>query len=142
MKRIVLILTVIFLTATIAIGVESKEFDYRPITQSDLDQVRKDWANRDVAAHNAKVIYEENREGFSLLIVQHEISSRAHFGAIFVPAVDDLSTAPVVILPDHLEQGNPTIGVKHHPSPEYSSLDKKPAKILDDNHVTLLCSAS
>ena len=79
-----------------------------------MDGVQKDWQKRDLRARNVKVVHEEDRDGFKLLVVQHDISSRAHFGALFVPDVDDLSDVPVIVLPDHLEQGNPTIDIERN----------------------------
>lgn len=91
---------------------ESEAFDYRSVTRAELDGVRSAWDRRDLRAKNVEIVLEEEREeGLTLLIVRHDIASRAHFGAIFIPKVNDLSGAPVVVLPDGLEQYNPTIDV-------------------------------
>ena len=114
MNRLIVVFSVLLLTTAGGLAAESLSFEYRPISKADLDRVQKDWRNRDLRARNIKVVHEEDRDGFELLVVQHDISSRAHFGAIFVPDVDDLSNVPVVVLPDHLEQWNPTIDIEQN----------------------------
>lgn len=93
-------------------GIEAETFDYRRITSSDLKKVQADWASRDLSARGVEIIEEDEIDGGRLMIVRHDVASRAHFGAIIIPDVDDLTTAPVVVLPDHLEQNNPTFDVQ------------------------------
>lgn len=93
-------------------AVEAESFEYRPVTQADLEKVEEDWRSRDLSAQNVRIIEDEEIEDGRVLIVRHEIDSRAHFGAIVLPDVEDLSTAPVAVLPDGLSQLDPTIDVE------------------------------
>ena len=111
MKKIIAVLMIPLLSADGVRGAETPPFNYRPVTPGDLERVREDWKNRDLRARNVEVIQEEERDGFRLLIVRHDVSSRAHFGAIFVPDVDDLSSLPVAVLPDGLRQNSPVFDV-------------------------------
>ena len=93
-------------------AVEAESFEYRAVSRSDLAKVVSEWERRDLSAHSVNVVKEDEIDGGKLMIVRHEIESRAHFGAIIIPDVEDLSTVPVVVLPDHLEQNNPTIDIE------------------------------
>ena len=112
MKKVIAVLFIPLLSAAGVRAAETPSFSYGPVTPADLERVQADWENRDLRARNVKVIHEEGRDGFTLLIVRHDVSSRAHFGAIFVPDVDDLSNVPVVVLPDGLEQNNPVFDLE------------------------------
>jgi predicted esterase len=96
-------------------GVRSAEtpaFNYRPVEQADLERVRTEWASRDLRARAVEVFHEEDKEGFKLLLLRHEVLGRTHYGAIFLPKIDDLAKAPVVVLPDGLDQGNPAFDIE------------------------------
>lgn len=110
--RIGTLASILFSLAGASQANEPESFDYRAITRADLDRVREDWAGRDLSAKNVLVIHEEKREDFTLMIVRHDVGKRAHFGAIFVPNIEDLQSAPVIVLPDGLEQHNPIFDVE------------------------------
>lgn len=113
MRVVTTMLACLLLIPAAALGIEASDFAYRPVTQSDLSQVEEDWRSRDLSAKNATIIQEDEIDGGKVLIVRHEMpSSRAHFGAIILPDVEDLSAAPVVVLPDGLQQVSPTIDVE------------------------------
>lgn len=112
MKAIVGIAACALLAPSPGEGVEAESFEYRPATPAELGRVEAEWRSRDLRARNVQILYEEEVDGGRVMIVRHDMpSSVAHFGAIIVPDVDDLSSAPVVVLPDGLEQNNPTIDV-------------------------------
>lgn len=94
-----------------AIADTAESFEYRAVTPSDLDRVLADWANRDTSAQNVLIVHDEHRDDFRLIIVRHDVGSRAHFSALLVPDVEDLSATPVVVLPDGLEQHNPAYDI-------------------------------
>lgn len=101
---------------------EPHTFDYRTVSPADVQRVLADWRARDLGARNVTVIQEEDRDGFRLIVLRHDVSSRAHFGAILLPDVEDLSAAPVVVLPDGLEQYNPRFDLDLNIR-KYQSLD-------------------
>ncbi len=112
MKIFAPMLPILLLLAGEVLADDSQPFEYRTITRADLDRVLADWRNRDLSAKNVTVIHQEDYDGFRLLIVRHDVASRAHFGAIFVPDVENLAAAPVVVLPDGLQQYNPTFDIE------------------------------
>ncbi len=94
-------------------GIEAESFDYLPITRADLNRVEAEWQSRDLSAQEVKVIAESEVDGGKLMIIRHEMpSSRAHFGAVIIPDLDDVSEAPVVVVADGLSQGDPTIDME------------------------------
>ena len=101
---------------------EPQSFEYRAVRDTDLTRVQSDWESRDLSAQNAIVVYQEERSDLKLLVVRHDVSSRAHFGAILVPQGVDLARAPVVVLPDGLEQFNPTFDLEQNIR-KYQSLE-------------------
>jgi len=88
-------------------------FDYRPVTNQDIEAVLAEWASRDLSRANAEVIYEEDGEDYRFLIVEHDVQGKVHFGGMLLPDTDDLSGAPVELLADGLNQGSPSIGLNN-----------------------------
>lgn len=110
-KACLLLLTLIFMSPDVR-SAETPAFNYRPVEQADLERVRTEWASRDLRARAVEVFHEEDKEGFKLLLLRHEVLGRTHYGAIFLPEIDDLAKAPVVVLPDGLDQGNPAFDIE------------------------------
>lgn len=101
-----------FVLASDARSVEPADFEYRTIQQADLDRVLTEWESRDLGAKNARTVYEQENDDYTLFVVQHELNSRAHFGAIVVPKTGRLDELPVAVIPDGLYQGSPTFDVE------------------------------
>ena len=134
MKAMAAWATCLLLAPSASFGIEPESFEYRAVTQADLTKVESQWRSRELRARNVKIVEEDEIDGGGkVMIVRHEIDSRAHFGAIIIPDREDLSTAPVVVLPDHLEQNNPTIDIEANIT-KYRSVE------LVDNFVWVLPS--
>lgn len=116
-KFIILIGVALFASGCGAI----KQFDYRPITNEDIEIVLKEWAKRDLSAQSIEVLVNEEDSGF--LLVKHKLNNAIHYGAILLPQGEDLSNAPVMIVLDGLNQEKPSMDLNSHPKSGYARLD-------------------
>ncbi len=92
-------------------------FNYRPITDKDINAVWNEWNNRDVSAKNIEVVLSDRESGF--VLVKHELHGNAHFGGIILPKSKDLTNAPVMVILDGLNQEKPEIRLGIYPRSGY-----------------------
>lgn len=92
--------------------VEPAEFQYRTVTQIDLEKVLAEWRSRDLEAKDVRIVFELSNDDYRLIVVQHYLESKAHFGAIVVPNLENVAELPVAVIPDGLYQGSPTFDIE------------------------------
>ena len=85
---------------------------YQPVTPETLERIQEMWASRDLGARSVEVVYAESQAESRILLVRHEVSGKAHYGAILLPDSDDLSGTPVMLIADGLNQEYPAIDIE------------------------------
>jgi len=73
-----------------------KQFDYRPVTNEDIEFVLKESAERNLSAQSIEIVVNEEESGF--LLVKHRLSDAIHYGAILLPKGESLSNVPAMIV--------------------------------------------
>ncbi len=88
---------------------ENISFNYRQITEFDLEQVYRTWNQRDLRVQDVEVLYESNLLDSKLTLLQHTVLGKKHIGAIVSPHQGLTKTSLVAILLDGLDQQRPTL---------------------------------
>ena len=63
----------------------SDDFNYRVVTDTDINNVKAEWAKRDLSAKDVRVVYEHATEHYKVRLYEHTVGLNKHYGAVVVP---------------------------------------------------------
>ena len=90
----------------------ANNFNYRPITQADLEAVEAIWLTRDLKPSGTELILEESFNAtHDLKLFSHTVNGNLHYGAVFIPKNSENQNLPVTVIPYYLNQADPVIGL-------------------------------
>lgn len=92
----------------------SDNFNYRLVTDIDINNVKTEWATRDLSAKDVRVVYEQTTEHYKVNIFEHTLGLHKHYGAVVVPINASKKSFPVVVSPSGLDQENPSISLENN----------------------------
>ena len=90
---------------------QNSDFSFRAITSEDIDGVKALWQSRYLGLQDVVVVHEHAADSYVVKIVKHTVLGNDHYGAIAVPNSSSAEEIPVVVLPDGLNQANPSINI-------------------------------
>ncbi len=96
---------------SIGSSTQSSGFNFRAITNNDIDSVNHQWQNRYLDPQDVEIVREVAEDSYIVKIIKHTVLGNDHYGAIAVPNSSSTEKIPVVVLPDGLNQLNPTINI-------------------------------
>jgi hypothetical protein len=80
----------------------SDNFNYRPVTDTDINNVKAEWAKRDLSAKDVRVVYEHATVNYKVRLYEHTVGLNKHYGAVVVPINASKVSFPVIVSPDGL----------------------------------------
>ncbi len=92
----------------------SDNFNYRPVTDTDINNVKAEWAKRDLSAKDVRVVYEQTTEKYTVKIYEHTVGLHKHYGSVVVPTNTSKISFPVIVSPDGLSQENPSTSLENN----------------------------
>ena len=92
----------------------SEDFNYRVVTDTDINKVKTEWAKRDLSAKDVRVVYEQTTEHYKVRLYEHTVGLNKHYGAVVVPINASKISFPVIVSPDGLSQENPSISLENN----------------------------
>lgn len=94
--------------------ITSNNFNYRIVTEADINQVSAEWASRDLSAKNVRIVYQYTSDRYKVNIFEHTLGQRKHYGAVVVPTDTAKATYPVIVSPDGLNQDDPSLTIENN----------------------------
>lgn len=91
-----------------------ENFNYRLVTDTDINNVKTEWAKRDLSAKDVRVVYEQATVHYKVTLYEHTVGLNKHYGAVVVPINTSKVSFPVIVSPDGLSQENPSISLENN----------------------------